>query len=69
MAPLFNLLFRKSKVDFGLRYSERDFPQETVDWLIDKLYVKDLDDMQKKFKQVEDKIYELIEKLKDKWFE
>ena len=69
MAPLFNLQFRKSKVDFGLRYAERDFPQETVDWLIDKLYVKDLADMQKKFKQVEDKIYELIEELKDKWFE
>jgi hypothetical protein len=69
MAPLFNLQFRQPKVDFGLRYAERDFPKETVDWLIDKLYVKDLNDLQNKFEQVESKIYELIEALKDKWSE
>jgi len=45
MAPLFNLKYRRSKVDFGLRYLERDFFKEIVEWFIDKLYIKDLTDM------------------------
>ena len=67
MAPLWNLKFRPSKVDFGLRYSERDFPIEVVDWLKDKLLVKNLEDMQKKFEQVEAKLIELLEELNKEW--
>ena len=67
MAYLWNLKYRPPKSDFGLRYTFRDFPQETTNWLEDMLVVKDLDEMMKKVDVIDVKYKELLEELKEKW--
>ena len=67
MALLWNLKYRPPKSDFGLRYTFRDFPQETITWLEDMLVVKDLDEMMKKVDVINNKYIELLEELKKKW--
>jgi predicted nucleotidyltransferase len=67
MSYLWNLKYRPAKSDFGLRYTHRDFPIETVDWLQNIFIVTDLDDMMNKLKIVEEKYQELLAELKSKW--
>ncbi len=67
MAYLWNLKYRPTKVDFGLHYTYRDFPKETITWLEDMLVVKDLDKMKKKVDVIDAKYNELLEELKEKW--
>lgn len=69
MAYLWNLKYRPAKSDFGLRYTHRDFPEETVVWLEDILVVRNLVEMQHKLDIVDQKYSELLAELHDKWSE
>ncbi|MDO9576559.1 MAG: nucleotidyltransferase domain-containing protein [Candidatus Cloacimonadales bacterium] len=69
MAYLWNLKYCPAKSDFGLRYTHRDFPEETIIWLEDKLIVKNLAEMQKKLEIIDQKYSELLAELKAKWRE
>ena len=66
IAYLLNLKYRPPKSDFGLRYTYRDFPKETITWLEDVLVVKDLNEMMKKVDIVERRYKKLLEELKEK---
>ncbi len=67
IAYLVNLKYRPPKSDFGLRYTYRDFPKETISWLEDMLVVKNLDEMMKKVDVIDAKYKKLLEELKEKW--
>ena len=67
MAYLWNLKYRPAKSDFGLRYTHRDFPTETVEWLQDILKVDNLDKMLVKLEIIGKKYNELLSELKEIW--
>ncbi|MFC1897980.1 nucleotidyltransferase domain-containing protein [Candidatus Cloacimonadota bacterium] len=67
MAYLWNLKYRPAKSDFGLRYTHRDFPEETVEWLKEVLVVKNLKDMLTKVEIIDKKYAELLSELEEKW--
>jgi hypothetical protein len=67
MAYLWNLKYRPAKSDFGLRYTYRDFPEEIVAWLEDKLIVQNLPEMQTKLEIIDAKYTELLIELQEKW--
>ncbi len=67
LSILWNLKYRPAKVDFGLRYAQRDFPPEIVHWLEEMLIVSDLKQMKKNLEIIEQKFYELIDELHQQW--
>ena len=67
LAPLLNLKYRHHKYDFGIRYAWRAYPEEWHKLLEDLMFVKDLDDLEKKLDILIEKFYELVDELEGIW--
>jgi predicted nucleotidyltransferase len=67
LSSLLNLKYRPEKVDFGLRYTHRDFPIEETDLLVNLYSISNLKEMKEKVEMVESIFNKLIIELADKW--
>ncbi len=65
---LLNLKYRPSRVDFGLRYAYRDFPEDEVKLLTDSYKINSIDDIEFKASKVLNRINELKSELKPEWY-
>jgi len=62
---LYNLKYRPCKVDFGLRYAYRDYPESEHKFLTDSLKVNSVEELQAKA----DKVLSKIDQLKKELYE
>lgn len=65
LAPLLNLEYRPSRVDFGMRYAERDYPQELVKRLDYLTRISSLEGIEERLPILLDMFYDYREKNKD----
>lgn len=49
LIPLLNILYRKEKCDFGIRYIQRDYPKSTFETIQSLLSVTSIDDIEAHF--------------------
>ncbi len=59
LVPLLNIKYRPAKVDFGIRYAEREYPPEIVNLLAGLLIITSVEDIEEKMPSVLEKIESL----------
>ena len=64
---LLNLKFRPHKYDFGIRYMDRDYPDEITEMFKSLLAPGKIIDLKECTEILEIKIYELLNELDEKW--
>lgn len=65
LAALLNLKYRQAKYDFGIRYGEREYPQEVAEKLVYLLYAGSIKEIEPRFKEASAWARELISELQE----
>ncbi len=67
LAGLLNLKYRKSKYDFGFRYSKRDYPPDVFKTVCDLLFISEPSMLPKKLKRALGMIKKLRDEMNDEY--
>jgi len=67
LAVMLNLKHRPRKVDFGLRYSYRDYPPEDAAWINDLFKVASLAELSRKWDAARSRYHGLVENLRSEY--
>ncbi|MCK7484997.1 MAG: hypothetical protein MZU97_05190 [Bacillus subtilis] len=67
LIPLLNLKHRPAKVDFGIRYSHRDYPESDAHLVENALKACSIDVLTSMFHALEKRFRELVEELGPQW--
>jgi|SRR5690554_962871 hypothetical protein len=63
LVPLLNIKYRPAKADFGMRYAEREYPPDVVNWLTGLLKITSVEDIETRLPSVVERIENLKNEL------
>lgn len=69
LASLLNLKYRHPRYDFGIRYGDREYPEEIAERVSRLMYAGSLEELKPKFEEASAWARELLEELKKKYSE
>lgn len=67
LAALLNLKYRPAKFDFGIRYGDRDYPEEVADKAANLMYAASIEELEPLFREASEWVRQLLEELGEKY--